>query len=56
MCALLGASKIDLNWADNQYWCTLLDVIREYSKLMTPKEKRKVTASEMQAFIKKGDN
>lgn len=55
MVALLGVSKVDLMWAEDQYWSTLFNVIREYGKLMTPKEKKKVSAGEMQSFIKKGE-
>ena len=56
MVALLGVSKVDLNWAEDQYWYVLFKVIREYAKIMTPKEKRKLSAHEMQNFITKGDN
>ena len=57
MVAILGVSKIDLNWAENQYWTTLFKVIREMTKMMTPKERKKVSASEMQKnFIKKGED
>ena len=52
MCALLVASKIPLEWADNQYWCTLSQVVTELIKYTTPKKKEKVSASEMQNFIK----
>ena len=55
MVTLLCVSKVDLTWADEQYWYVLFNVIREYSNMMTPKERRKVTASEMQKFIKKGE-
>lgn len=51
MCALLVASKISLEWADNQYWCTLSQVVTELVKYTTPKKKEKVSASEMQNFI-----
>ena len=53
MCALLGVCKVDLNWADNQYWDTLFKVVGEYTKMITPKEKKKVSASEMKNFIRK---
>lgn len=34
---------IDLNWADNQYWCTLLDVLGEIDKCFDkPQEKKRV--------------
>lgn len=52
MVALLSVLHIDLNWADDQYWCTLLAVIREANIIRTPKKKEKVTASEMQQLIK----
>lgn len=45
-------AKVDLQWADDQYWTTLYKVIRVIAKTYTPKEKKKVTASEMSAFIK----
>jgi hypothetical protein len=53
MTALLGVAKMDLNWADDQYWSTLFDVLREYTKIITPKEKRPVTAGDMTKFIRK---
>ena len=52
MVASLCALGIDLNWADNQYWCILLDVIGETVKLRTPKKKEKVSVSAMQKYIK----
>lgn len=52
MVAALCMAHIDLEWAENQYWCTLLKVIREMNKLTAPKEKKKVSASDMQKHIK----
>lgn len=52
MVASLCALGIDLNWADEQYWSVLLEVIGEAVKLRTPKKKEKVSASAMQKFIK----
>ena len=52
MIASLCALGIDLNWADDQYWITLLQVIGESVKLRTPKKKEKVSASAMQKYIK----
>lgn len=55
MVAYLSVARIDLNWADEQYLSTLLKVMGEMNKLYTPKQKQKVSASEMQKFITKGD-
>ena len=52
MVALLSVAGVDLEWAENQYWCTLSDVIGEIVKVKTPKKKEKVTASQMGGFIK----
>ena len=52
MVATLSVLGIDLEWADNQYWSTLLGVIREATEIRTPKKKEKVSAKEMQNFIK----
>lgn len=52
MVAALCMAKIDLNWAEDQYWCTLLKVIREITKLNAPRQKEKVSASQMQKYIK----
>lgn len=52
MCALLGTSKIPLEWADNQYWCTLTRIFNETAKMLAPKKKEKVTAQQMQSFIR----
>lgn len=51
MVASLVLAKIDLAWADNQYWCTLFEVIREINKAITPKEKKKLTANDMAKFV-----
>lgn len=51
MSANLCVLGIDLNWADEQYWCTLLKVVREITDIRTPKKKEKITASGMQNFI-----
>lgn len=51
--AMLCAIHIDLQWADNQYWITLIKVIGEYTKMHTRKKKEKVTAKEMAGFIRK---
>ena len=50
--ALCSVAKIDLNWADNQYFTTLFNVLGEISKTLTPKEKKKITASEASQFIR----
>ena len=52
MCATLTLSKVDLTWADDQYWSTLLKVVGEIAKVYKPKEKKKVTNTEMQNFIR----
>lgn len=53
MVATLTIARIDLEWADNQYWSTLYQVVEEINKIMQPKEtkKVKVSASQMQNFI-----
>ena len=52
LCSVLATMHIDLNWADDQYFNTLLKIIREFNKLGKKPEKRKVTASEMGNFIR----
>lgn len=52
MVASLCVLGVDLKWADNQYWSTLLKVIGEVVELRTPKKKEKVSASAMQKYIK----
>lgn len=52
MVALLSMAEVDLEWADGQYWTTLFNVFKEITILRTPKKKQKVTASQMQNFIK----
>ena len=52
MVASLCALGIDLNWADDQYWSTLLNVIGEMTKLRTPKKMEKVSAPQMQKYIR----
>ena len=52
MVASLSVLGIDLEWAEDQYWSTLIRVIGEIVKIRTPKKKQKVTASEMGGFIK----
>lgn len=52
MVASLSIAKIDLNWADDQYWSVLFNVIREVNQILTPKKKEKVTAEKMRSFIK----
>lgn len=46
-CIKLG---IDLKWADDQYWITLVNVIRELTKEGT--KKKKVNGSSIGKFIK----
>ena len=52
MSAYLCALGVDLEWADNQYWTTLVQLIREATEIRTPKKKEKISASQMQKFIK----
>lgn len=52
MVATLCVAKVDLNWAEDQYWSTLFNVIGDLSKIYTKKEKRKLKASEANRFVK----
>lgn len=52
MVALLSVAGVDLEWAEDQYWSTLSNIIGEITKIKTPKKKEKVTASQMGGFIK----
>lgn len=52
MVCSLSALGIDLEWAEDQYWCTLLNVMGEMVKLRTPKKKEKISASQMKGFIR----
>ena len=54
MCATLSIAKIDMEWADNQYWSTLFAVIREKTSMLMPKQvkKEKMSATQMQNFIR----
>lgn len=51
VCATLAMARIDLNWADNQYFATLMDILEEYSKIGKKPEKKKVGASDIGKFI-----
>lgn len=51
VCATLSMMHIDLNWADDQYLFTIMNVLDEYTKLTTKPEKKKVGASEIGKFI-----
>lgn len=53
MTSMLCVAKVDLNWADNQYWITLFKVVGEISKLYTPKEKKPITPNEASKFIRR---
>lgn len=53
MCATLSMIHVDLSWADDQYWVTLIKLIREYTKAHTKPKKEKLTAKEMSGFIRK---
>lgn len=52
MVAILINAGIDLNWADNQWWCTLFSIINDISKSREQPKKEKVSPAEMQRFIK----
>lgn len=52
MVASLSIAMIDLDWADNQYWCVLFAIIREKNKMLMPKEKKKITNQQMSNYIK----
>lgn len=51
VCATLSMAHIDLNWADDQYLFTLVDIMEEYSKIGKKPEKKKVGASEIGKFV-----
>ena len=50
---MLCVAKVDLNWADNQYWNVLFKVVGEVSKFYAPKEKKPITTSEASKFIRR---
>ena len=55
MTSRLVVAKVDLEWADNQYWITLTNVIGELNKLIKlpeQKKKEKLKPSEAQKYIK----
>lgn len=52
MVSILTLNRIDLVWADEQYWTTLLKVFKSITNISKPKEKRKVSASELNQFIR----
>lgn len=47
---MLVKARVDLSWADDQYWSTLFGVIRELTK-ERPK-KKKVGASQIDKYVK----
>lgn len=51
VCATLSMIHIDLNWADDQYFNTLMDIMEEYANIGKKSEKKKVGASEIGKFI-----
>ena len=51
VCATLSMVHIDLNWADNQYLYTLMNIMDEYAKIGKKPEKKKVGASDIGKFI-----
>lgn len=52
MVASLCVLGVDLNWADDQYWSTLVNIIGASARIRTPKKKEKVSAPSMQKFIR----
>ena len=52
MVASLSIARIDLVWAEDQYWSTLFKVIGEVNKMLTPKEKKPVSAKQMKSFVR----
>lgn len=51
VCATLAMIHIDLNWADGQYFNTLMDIVEEYTNIGKKPEKKKVDASDIGKFI-----
>lgn len=51
VCASLSTARIDLNWADDQYFYTLMNILDEYTKIGKKPEKKKVGASEIGKFV-----
>lgn len=51
VCATLAMIHIDLNWADDQYFNTLMDIVEEYTNIGKKPEKKKVGASDIGKFI-----
>ena len=48
-------NRIDLNWADSQYWSTLFEVIGEVAKFHEKPQKKKVSTDQISKMIvKKG--
>lgn len=53
MTSMLCVAKVSLEWADNQYWITLFNVVGEVSKLYAPKEKKPISTSEASKYIRR---
>ena len=51
ICASLAMIHIDLNWADDQYFITLMNLMDEYTKIGKKPERKKVGASDIGKFI-----
>lgn len=49
---MLTLVKIDLEWADGQYWETLWEVIGEISNCYKKPQKHKLNANEIKQFIR----
>lgn len=52
MVSLLCVAKVDLKWADNQYWSVLYKVVGELARFYAPKQKKKITSSEASKYIR----
>lgn len=52
MTSYLVLSEIDLQWAEEQYWYELANLIKYVSIAKTPKEKKKITNEQMKNFVR----
>ena len=52
MVASLSLLGIDLQWADNQYWTTLMKVMGDIIKIKKPRKREKVSANSIGKFIR----
>lgn len=55
MVAILVINRIDLNWAEDQYWYMLLDCIGEIGHTLDPsngkESRRPLKASEVKSYL-----